>query len=151
MWRSPRQSWEQFLYYLDHQERTMQHDSGGNCHCWECRLMLSCHRSWFCRLRCPFVPGPVKCSGMKNNINVGDSGMSESSELTGTVLEYLTMLVTTGFLWGRNMPAVNGLLGSTGGILVGDIPFTDSHSEAGHAALPEFCSEYRYVTGHNFQ
>lgn len=47
-------------------------------------------------IRCPFVPGVVKYSGMKNNINVGDFGMSEYSELTDKVLEYLTILATTG-------------------------------------------------------
>lgn len=51
---------------------------------------------------------------MKNNFNVGDSGMSKSSELISKVLKYLKILVSTGLLWGRNMPAINGLLGSTG-------------------------------------
>lgn len=87
---------------------------------------------------------------MKNNFNVGDAGMSESSELTGKVLEYLKILITTGLLWGRNMPAINGLLGSTGDILVGDMSVTDGHSEVGHAAFPEFCIEYKYVAGGNF-
>ena len=49
------------------------------------------------------------------------------------------------------MPAINGLLRSTGDILVGDVSVTDGHSEVGHAALPEFFNKYKYVTGGNFQ
>lgn len=43
---------------------------------------------------------------MKNNFSVGDSGMSESSELALKVLEYLKILITTGLIWGRNMPTL---------------------------------------------
>lgn len=102
-------------------------------------------------IRCLFLPGAVKCSGMKNNINVGYSGMPKSSELTGKVLEQLTKLATTGLHWGRNMLAISNLLGSTGDIRVRDISVTDGHNEAGHTSLPEFCSECRYAMGDNFQ
>lgn len=49
------------------------------------------------------------------------------------------------------MLAISSLLGSTGDMLVGDISVTDGHSKAGHATLPEFPYECRYVVGDNFQ
>lgn len=53
--------------------------------------------------------------------------MSKSYELTSEVVEYLTILLTTCLLWGRDVHTANGLLRSTGDTLIGDIYVTDGN------------------------
>lgn len=100
-------------------------------------------------IRCLFVPGTVKCSGMKNNTSAGDSVVFESCELTGKLLEYLTIVVTTFPLWSGNMPAIAGI--HWGHIVWGHNISLVAAVKLDSSDLPEFFNDSMYVTGGDFR